>query len=297
MEQHMSPRCGSGGGYTARAAREYARTMPQLDVPGAALYYETAGHISAPALVLLHSPIAHLRMWDPQVAALAAHHFVIRFDARGFGKTESEDVQFSNRADTVALLDHLGVETATLIGSGRGGTIALDVAVQDPARVAGLVLIGGGPSGFPEIQLSEAEDALLDSLDEAFTANDAERLARLEVALWAVGPLRAEQDLDADFVRTATEFALDNVARAAERPVPLPLDPPAVDRVIDVDVPALITVGEYDLTPALAEYEYLLEVLPQASGCTFRDTAHLPSVEHPAEFEQVLVPWLAKNGL
>lgn len=271
--------------------------MPHLDVPGAVLYYETAGHVSAPALVLLHSPVAHLRMWDPQVAALAAHHYVIRFDARGFGGTESEDVQFSNRADTLDLLDHLGVESATLIGSGRGGTIALDIALESPHRVAGVVSIGGGPSGFPEIQLSEPEDTLFDSLDEAFTANDAERLARLEVALWAVGPLRAEQDLDADFVRTATEFALDNVARASERPIPLPLDPPAVDRVSEIDVPALITVGEYDLTPALAEYEYLLELMPQASGCTFRDTAHLPSVEHPAEVQRVLVSWLARNGL
>ncbi|MBB5643002.1 alpha/beta fold hydrolase [Cryobacterium roopkundense] len=271
--------------------------MPHLDVPGAALYYETAGHVSAPALVLLHSPIAHLRMWDPQVAALAAHHFVIRFDARGFGKTESENVQFSNRADTLDLLDHLGVETATLIGCGRGGTIALDIALESPNRVMGIVSIGGGPSGFPEIQLSDAEDALFDALDEAFTTNDSERLARLEVALWAVGPLRDENDLDADFVRTATGFTLDNVARAAERPVPLPLDPPAVDRVIEIAAPALITVGEYDLTPALAEYEYLLEVMPQASGCTFRDTAHLPSVEHPAEFQRVLISWLARNGL
>jgi len=271
--------------------------MPHLDVPGAVLYYETAGHVSSPAVLLLHAGIAHLRMWDPQIAALAARHYVIRFDARGCGETQTEDVAFSNQADALAVLDHLGVESATLIGCSRGGTTALDIAVEHPQRVAGLVTVGASPSGFLEVGFSAAEDTLFDELDEAFTARDVERLARLEVSLWAIGPLRREEDLDPNFVATAYALNLDNVAHSAEHPQLVSLDPPAVDRVIEIDVPALITVGEYDLTPALAGYEFLLEVLPQASGCTFRDTAHLPSVEHPAEFQRVLVSWLAKNGL
>jgi len=271
--------------------------MAHLDVPGAALYYETAGHVSAPALLLLHAGIAHLRMWDPQVVALAAHHYVIRFDARGFGRTAAEDVPFSNRADAVALLDHLGVDHATLIGCNRGGMIALDLAVEHPERVAGLVTIGAGPSGFPEVELSEAEDVIFDALDAAFAAQDSEAISRLQVRLWAVGPLRQEEDIDPAFLQTAQAMSLDNAAHFDEHPRPQPLDPPAADRVVEITVPALVTVGEFDLTPSLAEYEYLLEVLPQASGCTFRDAAHLPSVEHPEEFQRVLVSWLARNGL
>jgi len=271
--------------------------MPSLDVPGASLYYETDGHASSPALLLIHAGIANLRMWDPQITALAARHYVIRFDTRGFGRTTTENVAFSNRADAVAVLDHLGVARATLIGCSRGGSIAIDVAVESPDRVAGLVTIGSGPSGFPEVELSEAEDVLFDTLDDAFDARDWERLARLEVALWAVGPLRREADLDPEFVATAYRLNLDNVAHAEESPIPIPLEPPAVERVVDIEVPALVTVGEYDITPALAQYEFLLETLPNASGCTFRDAAHLPSVEHPAEVQRVLVSWLARNGL
>ena len=90
--------------------------MPRLDVPGASLYYETQGDPASPALLLIHAGIATLRMWDPQVAALAAHHYVIRFDTRGFGQTTTENVEFSNRADAAALLDHLGVARVTVIG-------------------------------------------------------------------------------------------------------------------------------------------------------------------------------------
>ncbi|TFB75358.1 alpha/beta fold hydrolase [Cryobacterium glaciale] len=271
--------------------------MPRLDVPGASLYYETQGDPDSPALLLIHAGIATLRMWDPQVAALAAHHYVIRFDTRGFGQTTTENVEFSNRADATALLDHLGVARATLIGCSRGGTIAIDLAVASPERVAGLVTIGSGPSGFPDVELTEKEDALFDKLDAAFTARQWPRLARLEVTLWAVGPTRKAADVDPAFLALAQELNLRNVIHATETPLSLPLEPPALDRVSDIDIPALITVGELDVTSALAHYEFLLEMLPQASGCTFRGTAHLPSVEHPLEFQRVLVSWLATNSL
>ena len=117
------------------------------------------------------------------------------------------------------------------------------------------------------------------------------------MALWAFGPLRKEEDLDPEFVSIAYELNRANVVHAEEEPVPLPLDPPACDRVVDIDAPALITVGEYDVTAALAQYEYLLSTVPNATGCTFRDTAHLPNLERPDEFERVLLDWLTENGL
>jgi pimeloyl-ACP methyl ester carboxylesterase len=255
------------------------------------------GDSDSPTLLLLHAGIATLRMWDPQMAALAARHYVIRFDTRGFGQTTTENVEFSNRADAVALLDHLGVARATLIGCSRGGTIAIDLAVASPERVAGLVTIGAGISGFPDVELSEREDALFDKLDAAFTAHEWPRLARLEVALWAVGPTRKASDVDPAFLALAQEINMRNVVHATEAPIPIPLEPPALDRISDIDIPALVTVGELDVTSSLAHYEFLLEMLPQASGCTFRDTAHLPSVEHPLEFQRVLVSWLATNDL
>ena len=271
--------------------------MPHLTVPGASLYYETAGHVSSPALLLLHAGIANLRMWDPQVDALAADHFVIRFDSRGCGQTTSDNVDFSARADARAVLDHLGVASATLVGCSRGGGTAIDLAVESPDRVKGLVTVGAGPSGFPEIELTDVEDARFDEMDDAFDAQDWHRLARLEVALWAFGPLRDEADLDPEFVATAYALGRVNAAHAEEDPTPIPLEPPAVNQVSDIEVPALVTVGEFDITPHLAEYEYLLSTIPDVSGCTFRDTAHLPNVERPADFQRVLVDWLAEHRL
>jgi 3-oxoadipate enol-lactonase len=77
----------------------------------------------------------------------------------------------------------------------------------------------------------------------------------------------------------------------------LPLEPPAYGRLRDIRSPALVMVGEYDISSALAEYEYQLDELPDATGYRFQDSAHLPSVERAAEFERVLLEWLGERGL
>jgi len=62
-------------------------------------------------------------------------------------------------------------------------------------------------------------------------------------------------------------------------------------------VPARVTVGEVDLSTALAQQAYLLASIPGAEGYIFSDTAHLPSVEHPEEFQRVLCEWLTRHHL
>lgn len=271
--------------------------MPTLAVPGAELAYDAQGPVSAPSLVLLHSGVATMRMWEPQLAALAAGHHVVRLDLRGFGATTHEDVPYSNRADVRAVMDHLGVATATIVGAGRGATIALDLALESPERVDGVVLVGGGPSGFSSSSLTEEEHRRFDELDAAADAGDRHALTRLETALWAAGSLRLESDLDPDFVAFAHELAAANGAHAERVGTPQPLDPPAAGRLTELGVPALVMVGEYDLSPAQAQYAQLLEALPDATGFCFQDAAHLPNLEHPGKFTHVLLDWLAERGL
>jgi pimeloyl-ACP methyl ester carboxylesterase len=271
--------------------------MPHLDVNGASLYYETDGGISSPAVLLIHAGVATLRMWDPLVPALAADHFVVRFDTRGYGMTETEDVPFSNREDAIDLLDHLGIARATVIGGSRGGSIALDLAIEHPDRVTGVVTIGSGPGGFPELELTDREDAAFDELDALYEAGDWDELARKEAELWDFGPERTAADLDPGFVELAYALNAVNARHGGEDPTPIPLEPPAYDRVVDIAVPTLVMVGDHDLSPVLAQYEYLVSTIPGADGCRFPDSAHLPSVEQPAEFERILLSWLAEHGL
>src|SRR5688572_29017176 len=94
------------------------------EVPGGRLWYEVQG--DGHPLLLIPGGLGDSRMWDGQVGPFAEHYRVIRYDPRGFGRTETEDVEFSNRADIAALLAHLQVESCHLVGQSRGGSIGLD---------------------------------------------------------------------------------------------------------------------------------------------------------------------------
>jgi 3-oxoadipate enol-lactonase len=271
--------------------------MPRLSVPGADLAFETDGRASAPALLLLPTGVATMRMWDPQLAELATGHFVVRIDPRGSGATRYDDVPYSDRDDVRSVLDHLGVEQATVVGAGHGGTIALDLALESPERVSGLVIVGGGPSGYPEAELTREEHRRIEELDAAIAASDISLLIRLETTLWAAGPLRLESNLDPAFVALAHELNAPNAMHAQHPARPEPLEPPAYGRLGDIRAPALVVVGDYDLSVTRAQYEYLLDALPAATGFRCHEAAHLPNIERRAEFTHVLLDWLGERGL
>ena len=100
-----------------------------VPVPGGRLAYDATG--DGPPIVLMHAWICDRRMWDDLVPLFARRHRVVRYDKRGFGETEiSEPVRYSNRADVIAVLDHLGIDRATLVGVSGGSAVALDTAAR-----------------------------------------------------------------------------------------------------------------------------------------------------------------------
>jgi len=95
-------------------------------------------------LLFLHGFLMDQSLFDPQVAVLASRYRCIRFDARTFGQTQWDGQPFSlydTAADAVALLDHLGIQQATIIGMSQGGYAALRLALRYPERVKALVLM------------------------------------------------------------------------------------------------------------------------------------------------------------
>ena len=113
----------------------------RLGVGGGELAYAVSG--DGPALLLLHAFPLGLFMWDAQAEALAARHRVIRFDARGFGGSDSSQGPLTMERiadDAAALLDQLGVSRAVVGGCSMGGYAALAFVRRHPQRLAGLVL-------------------------------------------------------------------------------------------------------------------------------------------------------------
>ena len=97
------------------------------------LYLEKTGE--GPPLLMIHGwPLDH-HIFDAQVAGLKNDLMILRYDRRGFGKSDAPPDLVREVDDIDALLDAMGIESAHVLGMSQGGRIALRYAVTRPARV------------------------------------------------------------------------------------------------------------------------------------------------------------------
>jgi 3-oxoadipate enol-lactonase len=259
----------------------------------AGIHAETAG--DGPAIVLVHAGICDSGMWDAQWRTLPAAYRVVRFDMRGFGRSPLPSVPYSHARDLLAVMDAAGISEAALVGTSMGGRVALETALAAPARVSALVLVG---SGLPGHEWSAAVREYWGAEEEAIDRGDLAAAAEVNVRFWVDGPGRAPEDVDADVRRRAHAMQL----RALELQVPAYeadgdleelLVPDAGDRLAEVAKPALVLVGEADQPDIHAIAERLATGLPRARTATIPDAAHLPSMERPELFDELVTGFLS----
>jgi pimeloyl-ACP methyl ester carboxylesterase len=112
------------------------------DIDGVRVHYQEKG--TGTPLVLLHGFSSSTYSWKDVFEPLAKSYRVIAVDLKGFGFSGKPDGDYSRRAQAILvahLLDHLKIEKAWLAGNSMGGEVSLNFALQNPQRVAGLILI------------------------------------------------------------------------------------------------------------------------------------------------------------
>src|SRR5437016_14584838 len=130
--------------------------MNYLPVRGGNLYYETAGE--GPPLVLIHAGFLDSRMWDNQFQLFSKDARVIRYDVRGYGRSSRPNEEYSDAEDLLALLQHINIESASILGVSNGGRIALDFVSVHPSMVNSLILVSPGISGYKSSGPEEARE-------------------------------------------------------------------------------------------------------------------------------------------
>ncbi len=262
----------------------------QATINGARIHYEREG--SGLPVVFLHAGIADSRMWEPQVAAFAKHFDVVRPDIRGFGKSELPPQRWSPVADLLALIEQLELKPVHLVGCSIGGGIAIDFALQHGERISKLVLVGPGISGadfgkkYPEIfaEVSTADEA-----------NDMDAVNHAEMHLWLDGPRRPRGYVKEPLRQLFLDMNGGNVnADWASAPTD-DLDPPALDRLHEITAPTLVVFGDEDVPPIFDAVDVLMEKVPHAHKAVIHNAAHLPNLEHPDEFNRLVLEFLLEE--
>jgi pimeloyl-ACP methyl ester carboxylesterase len=262
------------------------------DINGIKIHYAVQGE--GPALVLIHAGIAHLGMWEAQIPACTPHFQVIRHDVRGFGLTPDPAGKYTDHDDLKALLDHLGVKRAHLLGISNGGRIAIDFAVSYPDMVEKLVLVAPGLGGYKGEE-DTFEKHMYEEYDKALEAGDKALAAEYEARVWVDGPRRKPEDVDPVFRKRALElirYTVDLGIGDGEGDI---ARPPAAERMADIQAPTLLILGEEDVDFLVGVAEALEVGIPNLKRVSMPGTAHLPPMEKADEFNRIVLDFLLER--
>jgi pimeloyl-ACP methyl ester carboxylesterase len=257
------------------------------EVNGTRLYYETAGR--GPAVVLLHGGLNDSRLWDEQMGPLSKRFRVVRYDLRGFGRSNAEPVEFWPTEDLRALLDFLKIGRATLVGLSLGGIVAADFALEHPERVGRLVLVGPGLRGFKTTPDEKTLNAYRVGASEG-----AERYFDAFLGSDLLAGLRDRPRARERMRRMMVEnYKAHAYVRAGHSQSP---EPPTAERLGQIKAPTLVVVGSLDGKNLLDIADTLAAKIPGARKVTIRGASHHPPVETPKELNRILLDFLEEGG-
>lgn len=256
-----------------------------LETADGRLHYEDAGE--GPAVTLIHPGLWDMRTWDREFARWPAQGFrVIRYDVRGYGRSDLPQAPFSNTADLLMLLDALKVERTALVGCSMGGNIAVTFTLEHPERVWALVTAAAGLSGYE--WSDEKWEPVWAPIEAALEAGDLTLATDLSLQIWA--PLGTQDEAGA-LVR---RIALDNTQNFAldESGLELSAEPPPLTRLEEIDAPTLVLTGDADVQEMTMIGEILASRIPGAVPSVIEGADHVVNVRQPEAFEAVVLPFL-----
>ena len=265
--------------------------MPTLTLPDLPLYYETHGSPAAPAVLLLHGLGSSADDWQLQVPVFSQRYFVVTVDLRGHGRSVGKGAgtfTIAQMADDVAaLLDHLGVAAADVVGLSLGGCVAQAVAIRHPARVRALVLVNTfarlRPAGW----------------------RGAGRFVK-RAWLFAFAPMPALAAFIARGLFPKPEqrpYYDEAVARLSKNTKGPYLA--AMRAIAGFDVrrglaavrcPVLVVAGDRDQTVPLAAGQALHRAIPGARFALLADSGHASPYDQTEKFNEVVLGFLAEQG-
>lgn len=264
--------------------------MPHASVNGQSLYYLERGE--GDAVVLIHGLAGDHTAWNPQLRMLQGSHRTIAFDNRGAGRSTQRDEPVSTEdmaRDTLALMDHLGVDRAQLVGRSMGGAIAQQVALLAPQRVASLTLC--------------ASFAKLDPLGARVLDNMREVLEW--TGSWAAHGRHSVQN----FISARSFNAEPQRVRAIEALIGSETRLPAcyirqnlacrahdtLARLVEIRCPTRVMTGERDPICSLTSARWLADGIAGAVLDVFEDCSHFFLMEQAERFDATLASWLAQH--
>src|ERR671939_268107 len=262
---------------------------------GTKLYYEEAG--SGNPIIFVHEFAGDYRSWEPQMRFFSRYFRCIAYNARGFPPSDvPEDgnrySQAHARDDVIAVLDHLKLERAHVVGLSMGGFATLHVGITYPQRARSLVIAGCGYGAAPDKK--ESFRAECEAAAASFEANWSEAAKK-----YAVGPTRVQfQNKDprgwAEFAEQLLEHSAKGQAltmRGVQMRRPSLYE--LADAMRKISVPTLIITGDED-DPCLEPGLLMKRHIPTAGLAVIPWSGHTINIEEPEVFNRAVLEFFMR---
>ncbi|HEX2041917.1 MAG TPA: alpha/beta hydrolase [Acidimicrobiales bacterium] len=269
--------------------------MRAAPVDGATLHYEVVGE-GPTCLVLSGWPGVDHTYLRPGVDRLARRVALVYYDHRCHGRSpcaSPDSITVEQLADDAdALAAAIGAGGVVALGHFHGASVAQELAIRHPGRVRGMILVGATPGELG------ADESLLDDLDAPPVPVEVDVLQRvppatddeLAATLRALAPHLVGEDGGTDPEAVFAGATFD--ARAAGRWMQALRWWSSVDRLADVDVPALLVVGRHDVLCPPPQSERIRRRLGRAELVVVEGAGHLPWIPDGEAFAAAVEGWL-----
>jgi pimeloyl-ACP methyl ester carboxylesterase len=256
------------------------------DINGANICYEVAG--DGPPLVFVHGYALDQRMWDDQFELFATRYRAVRYDLRGFGRSDMPTAaRFSNHDDLRRLLDFLGIERAHICGLSMGGGVTIDFALEYPDRVLSVIVISPALGGF-DVNYGSMIPAII----AMQTAGRDGRLAEAK-RIWIDSPLFVSANRDPAVARRLGEMVDDwSGWQLTNQPNHADPDPPPAQRLGQLSVPALVIIGELDNEGVQSVAIEIEAKAPNARRVVIPGAGHMANMEAPDAVNNLIASFL-----
>lgn len=257
---------------------------------GIRLHYEVLGRSAAPTVLMIQGLGADKHGWDMQRYRLSLQYRVVALDNRGAGRSDKPFGHYTldqMADDAIAVLDHVGVERAHVVGASMGGAISQIIGLRYPERVDSLTLACTACRNHPWRR------ELLAGWATAATEKGVGAMAA-EAARWVIGPRSFRRLLPAfgwlgPLAMGRTAHAFVSQVRAI-----LEVDESVADRLGEITAPTLVLVGNQDILTPRGDSEEIADRLPNAELVVISGAAHGFMVEHASTFNSVLLEFLER---
>jgi 3-oxoadipate enol-lactonase len=257
----------------------------KIKANGININYQVDGPDGAPWIIFSNSLATSIAMWDEQAAALKGSYRVLRYDQRGHGGTDAPAGRYAFDtllADTVGLLDALGIAKAHFAGLSMGGATALGLAERHADRIDRVIVCDSPCQSTPQ-SAQQWEERIAIAKDKGIEA-----LVEPTVSRWFPPETVAKNPPHLDKVRAMFRATPVNgfIGCAAAL-----ADHDYASAVTSVKQPVLFLVGEKDApAPAMRK---LHEKLPGSRYVELPGAGHISNMDRPAEFNRAAADFLA----